>query len=443
MASILDQLLRNDDGIGFKLIPHIEEAAMKYVVHNTVMATRVKVMTDMTGWNVRKVSEYIRGRRAQDLAEDTEIPNTNIMRARKTIIEPYEVGDMYRITDRRTETDLESIVSDTVSHLGLGISERVEMDLISVASEVFRGGTLGATGTDYSLNLMLQAATLFRARARHGALYHVVHPYQAHTVMEKLIDYSNVAPLGFRDQAASRLEGTSDLRSFQLPTFGITDLSISELLPRHFDFKLVLNGDGGTFRLQLGDGYETSGAAQNITGAITVSATPATTVANVLAAINALPLAVRKGTWGVTGAANDNITITMPSGVYFSDPDNLRIANKYDDDVAVMGQLGVTLQKSAYDLVTSGGGDPTGADDMNGNPVGVELYERTGGYAKSLLFKPDAIAWDIRKGVKSHFDTVHQGRTAEYAGYMVYGVEQWSPENGMYILSKAQSPSAV
>ena len=440
MASVLNDLLRNTDNIGFKLIPHIEEAAMKYVVHNTVMASRVKLLTDMTGWNVRKVSEYVRGRRAQDLQEDTEIPNTKIMRTRKSVIEPYEVGDRYRITDRRSETDIESIIADTVEHLGLGISERVEIDLLTVLLDVLRGGTLDQSANDYSLEYMLQAATVFRARARHGDLFHVIHPYQAFPVMSKLIDYTNVAPLNFRDQAASRLEGTRDLRTFQLPTFGISDLSISELLPRRISFKLAIYGTGGTFRLQLGNGFETSGTAQNITSAITVTGTHATDLASILAAINALPLAIRKGTWTGSSSSMTNITLTMPTGVYLPDPDNLRIANKYDEDVALVGQLGVTLQKSAYDLVTGLSGAPT---DMNGTSVGVTLEEKQGGVAKAPLFQRDAVAWDVRKGVQSFFETTMQGRTAEYSGYMVYGVEQWSPENGMYIITKAQSPLAV
>lgn len=440
MASVLDDLLRNADNIGFKLIPHVEEAAMKYVVHNTVMASRVKLMTDMSGYNVRKVSEYVRGRRAQDLQEDTSIPDTKIMRARKSIIEPYEIGDKYRITDRRSETDIESIVADTVEHLGLGISERVEMDLLNAITTVLRGGTIDQSANDYSLSYMLQAATVFRQRARHDDLFHVIHPYQAFSVMDKLIDYSNVAPVSFRDQAASRLEGNRDLRSFSLPTFGISDLAISELLPRRISFKLAIYGTGGTFRLALGDGHETSGAAQNVTGEITVTGTHATDLAATLAAINALPLAIRKGTWTGSSTSETNIVLVMPTGVYLPDVDNLRIANKYDEDIALVGQLGVNLQKSAYDLVTTLTGAPT---DMNGVEMGVTLEEKQGGLAKAPIFTRDAVAWDVRRGVKSHFDTEMDGRTAVYSATMVYGVEQWSPENGMYIITKAQSPLAV
>lgn len=445
MATQLSGLLANIDGIGFKLIPHIEEAALKYVVHNSVMASRVAVKTDMTGYNVRKVSEYVRGRRAQDLAEDTEIPDTTMIRARKAHIEPYEVGDRYRITNRRVDTDIESIVADTVEHLGLGMSERVEVDLLDTALATFRGGTLGSTSTDYSLPLMLQAATVFRARARRGDIFHVVHPYQALTEMEKLIEYNNAtqqANLSFRDQAATGLM-TSDLQSFRLPTFGITDLTVSNLLPRRITFQLKVYGDGGTFRLQLGDGYDTSGASQNITGAIAVTGTPATDIVTIAAAINALPAAVTGGVWTCTGSDMEDLTITPPATFYTPDPDNLRIANKFDTDAVILGQSGVTLQKSAYDLVTDGGGDPTGADDMNGDPIGVELFERTGATAKSLIFQPQAILWDVREGVQSYFEVTKQGRTAEYSGYMTYGAGQWSPELGMFILTKAESPYAV
>jgi hypothetical protein len=444
-GTFLAGLLRNSDNVGFKLIPHIEEAAIRYVVHNTVMASRVTVKTDMTGWNVRKVSEYLRSRRAVDLEEDTEIPDTSLVRARKTWIEPKEVGDRYRLTNRRESTDRESILADIIEALGLSISERVEVDLLDTAVSTFRGGTLGNTSADYSLNLMLQGAALMRARARHGALYHVIHPFQALTEMEKLIQYSNAtqqASLDYRNQAASALMG-SDLRSFKMPTFGITDMSISELLPRRVTFKLIVHGDGGTFRLQLGNGYDLSGTTQNITAAITVSDTPATTASNVAAAINALPLAVRGGTWACTGSDNADLTVTPPADFYINDPDNLRIANKYDEDAAILGQLGVTIQKSAYDLVTDDGGDPTGDPDMNGNPVGVEIQERAGATARSLLYRPDALVWDIRQGIQSFYEPVMQGRTVEYSANMVYATEQWSPENGIFIITKAEAPNAV
>ena len=75
--------------------------------------------------------------------------------------------------------------------------------------------------------------------------------------------------------------------------------------------------------------------------------------------------------------------------------------------------------------------------------VGVEMFERTGATSKSLLFQPNALLWDIREGVRSYFELTKQGRTAEYSAYMTYGTGQWSPELGMFIVTKAESPLAV
>jgi hypothetical protein len=444
MATFLDLLLRNADNIGFQLVPHVEEAAMQYVIYNTVMPSRVLVRTDMSGWNVRKVSEYLRSRRAQDLLEDTDIPDTNLIRVRKNQAEPKEVGDRYRVTNRRSETDPESILTDVVSAIGEAIRERVEVDLFSAGLNSFKGGLLGSSSTAWSLGLMLQAATIFRARARHGALFHVVHPYQALSEMEKLIQYTGTtqeANLQFRDNAASQIANSNDIRSINLPTFGVSNLAISELIPRKVVYKISVLGDGGTFRLQLGNGYD-SATPKNITGAITVSVTPATMVTNIQDAIDALDMSdyySGSGSFVVSGTAIDDITVTPPSDFYIDDPSGLRIATKYDEDASVVGDLGVHLQKSAYDLVTNPDGTVV---DMNGASLGVAMYERSG-VCRALMFKPDAILWDIRNAVQSFFELTKQGRTAEFSGYMVYAAQGWHPENGMFVETIADSPLAT
>ncbi len=442
MANFLEGLLANTDGIGFKLIPHVEEAALKYVIYNSVMASRVATKTDMSGWNARKISEYVRSRRAQTLSEDTAIPNTQLRRVRKETIEPIEVGERYDVSDRRADTDMESIMSDVVSAIGEAITDRVEQDLLTTALSTFVGGSLGSASTDWSLNLMLQGATMFRARARHAPIFHVVHPYQALTEMEKLIQYNNSsqqADLRFRDDAASQLGMTSDLRTFRLPVFGITDLSIAEQLPRRVTYKLATDATGGTFRLQIGDGHV---VGTNITAAITYSATPATLVSNIQAAIDALPTAVTGGTWVVSGTDVTDLTLTPPAGAYLSESDRLRGANKFDEDAVIVSDTGTTLMKSGYDLLT---GTSSVFTDKDGTDVGFQLYERTGATAKSLLFQPQAIIWDIRKSITSHFalPTDKSGRTAQFSGYMTYGIGQWSPELGMFIETKAEAPDAV
>ncbi|KKM96812.1 hypothetical protein LCGC14_1174280 [marine sediment metagenome] len=414
-------------GSGLDLIPHIEHMALKYVFAKYAMAPRVKVLTDMQGWNVRKWSEYLPSRRAVALSEDTAIPDTTVQRTRKGELSPKEIGDRYRISDRRRSTDLEDIIADTVEFLGAGIGARVESDLFQTALSTFFGGTLGSAATDYSLALPLQGATVFNNRRRTGTLYHVIHPYQALPVMEKLIQFTGTdsgTNLDFRNQAIS---------SFTLPTFGGMNLAIADLMPRKVVFKAYVDGTGGTFRLQISDGNT---VGEHITATITVSATPATMITNIKAALEALTF-TGNGTWTVTGSANNDITITPPATLYLDDDSQLRVAVKYDEDGTLDNY--VALQKSAYDLVTGLGGNIV---DSDGNSLGIKLYERSAS-AKSLMFYPDALAFDIREAVKSHFETVFQGRTAEYSAYMKYGVGKWSPELGMFIETTANSPFAV
>lgn len=412
---------------GQDLIPHIEHRAMKYVFAHFAMPARVQVMTNMVGWNVRKVSEYLPARRAVDLAEDTAIPVSTVQRARKNTLEPKEVGDRHRISDRRKDTDLEDIVADTIAFLGNAIGARVESDLFGSALTGFYGGSLGSSATEYSLALPLQGATVFRQRRRAGTLFHVIHPYQALPVMEKLIQFSGAdagVSLDFRNKAIS---------SFDLPTFGGMNLTVADMLPRRVIHQLSIDGTGGTFRLQVGDGYT---VGEHITAAITVTGTPATDIAAIKAALEALTF-TGNGTWTVAGTDLLLITITPPTTLYLDDDAQLRVAVKYDEDATLDNY--VQLQKSAYDLVTT---PATMKLDMNGVPLGVWLQEKSAS-AKSLMFYRDALAFDIRKAVKSYFELVNQGRTAEYSGYMTYGAGSWSPEAGMFIETTANSPFAV
>lgn len=441
MTYQLSGLLANTDGIGYKLIPHVEEGALKWALRNYVMASRMLTMTDMSGWNARKISEYLPTRRAKELAEDTAIPSTSSQRARKNTIEPKEVGDRYRITNRRSDTDLENIVADTIMFLGDAIGSKVETDAFSAALSTFRGGTLGDGTGDYSMNYMVQAATLFRQRAKRGQIYHVIHPFQALPVTEALLTYSGAqVNLSYRDAAASELAAISNMSEYNLPALGGVNLVISERLPRRVVFKLAVLGDGGTFRLQVGDDYT---VGENITAAITVSTTAATMVGNIQTALNALDMSgfySGSGTWTVSGTDIADITVTPPSDLYLEDDMQLRVAVANDETATLSGGfIEANLQKSAYDLVTNPDGTVT---DQDGNSIGVALWERSA-TAKSLMFHREALIFDVRSAVQSHFELVYQGRTAEYSAYMTYGIGKWSPELGMFVHTKANSPVAV
>ena len=94
MTSVQQILYNGED-----LVPWIEESAFNYAMHRFTMANRVLTLSDMPGsWNVRKVSEYSKQRMAQELDENTQIPEAIMVRKRKSTIEPLEWGDRYPVT---------------------------------------------------------------------------------------------------------------------------------------------------------------------------------------------------------------------------------------------------------------------------------------------------------------------------------------------------------
>lgn len=406
------------------LVPHIEEAALRYSMRRYVMPQRVTVYGDMQGWNVRKVSEYIRPRRAQDLQEDTPIPNTNVVRVRKAEIEPNEVGDRHRISDRRQETDLEDVIADTIEFLGQAIGDRKEADMLRVAINTFTGGNIDGTGAAYSLDYPIDAQFEFRKRARRGQLYHVIHPFQARDIMKDLADYASGTNLDFRNQA---------IRGWDVPSFDGLNVAISDFVPRNIINYVDVGGDGGTFRLQVGMGYA---IGENITDEITFDATEADMATAIETELNALDMSSfydGSGSWSVaTTGTTYRFEVTPPADLWLDAEQELRVAVKYDDDANLDGE------KSAYDLLTN----PTLADDVNGDAQGVLVHEASA-TAKSLLFFPQAIVYDVRKPVTAFFELVNQGRTAEYSAYETYGVGKWRHELGMTIETDANSAFAL
>lgn len=407
-------------GNGLDLIPHIEEAAFSVIRRDFAMPQLVQRFTDMTGWNERKVSEYLQSRRAVELAEDTDIPDTKLVRARKNVVSPKEVGDRYRVSDRRADTDLENILSDITEALGYAVGSQLEYDLIKTGLEGFRGGNLGGASTDYSIGMPVDAMYEFTQRARKLPLVNVVHPFQVRDVMQDLIKYNAGTNLDYRNEAVS---------AWRLPAFGNVTIVVSDTLPRRIVNKLSVFGTGGTFRLALNSGQT---VGEDVTAAITVSTTVATMVANIKAALEALTFD-GNGTWTVAGGANiQDITITPPTTLYLDAESELRIAVNYSDPTA-------SEHKSAYDLVTTVTGGPL---DQDGDMMGVQIYEKSA-TCKSLFFARGALVLDVRKPIKTHYETVHQGRTAEYSMYTTYGTVAWRPEYGMTLETKASSKLAV
>lgn len=374
------------------LIPHVEEAAIMVSFRNFVMPNIVRVATDMTGWNTRKVSEYLRARRAQNLDEATDIPATQVLRVRKTEISPYEVGDRYPISDRRADTDLENILADAASFLGNGIGARRERDLINVALAGFSGGNISGGGAVFDWKKAVEANYEFQNRALEaGNLFVVVHPFGARDVMKDLVTFSQTS--GGQSVPAFR---DTNISAWTVPAFQNTTIVVSPFVPRTITYNLDVSGitDAQTFRLEVLTDREVN---KTITAAITKSGTPATTVANVKAALEALTF-TGNGTWTVTGAANNAIAITPP--VALDAEEELRAAR-----------------------------DPlTGALYTNGADV---VITETTATAKALMFYRDALLLDVRKPLRVYSEEVNQGRVLELSSYETFGTATWRDEMGM------------
>jgi hypothetical protein len=407
-------------GGNLDLIPHIEERAFMYTMRNYAMAQRVTTYTDMTGFNNRKISEYIRTRRAQDLSEDTAIPDHIINRVRESSIAPKEVGDRYRISDRRMMTDLENILSDTIMFLGQAIGDRKEADLIKVANDSFKLGTIGSASTDFTIDLPIQGQFVFQQNAVRDQIYLVVHPFQVMNVVNDLAGYRGTdagVNMNFREQS---------LQGFTIPVFQGLNIAVSEFLPRKLVYKVSVYGTGGTFRLEIGTDQE---VGTTITGEITAASSGDTTASNIQTALNAL---TGQTGWTATATDDDPARITVTAPDYVDAESQLRVAIDIDNPT-------LPARKSAYDQITGLSGAPT---DNAGDSLGVTVHEVSGS-AKALMFTRDALVYDIRQPVQAFSELEHQGRTMEISAYEKYGVGHWRDERGLFIETKANSPLSV
>lgn len=407
---------------GKDLIPHIELAAYEYVKRGLAMRSRVKVLTDMTGFNTRKVSEYLQPPLATELAENTDIPTSLIRRTRTSSIEIKEYGSRYELTDRLIFTDLEDIVAQVAMALARGLADREEIQLIKTAYEGFNHNyTIGDSSTALDYKYAVRAMTEFRKRrgttsAGDGVMYVGVHPYQQQDVWESLATINGAGfNMQFREDA---------VRNRAIPLFGNMEYVMQDYLPRNVLSRVKIDGTGGTFRLSV---------AGLTTGSIAVSATPATTATNIKTALDALSL----GTWTVVanGANNLDIDVTPPTSLFVHADEELKVAVDYANDPTIDG-----FQKSAYDLVTT----PSGVlgQDQFGENYGVVVEERSG-WTKSPVWFRDAILFDLRQPPTAYMDVTKQGRVAEWSLYEKFGTAVWRPQLGMFIVSKATSPTAV
>lgn len=425
MVTTLQYLIANNR----ELLPHIEMSAIKLIQKNYVLPGRVLTLSDMKGWNIRKISEYIPPVRAGELQESTAIPTTEVLRSRLAEVAPKEIGSAYEISDRRYTTDPEDILVDTVKFLARAIGERIEQDLYSTLnSAILR--VIDNKTQNYEFKDTVAATTVMQQHFDGvSQLHHVFHPYQLYPIIGNMVKVTDATT----GQAAMMNGGATQAQLYNSP---VGTLVTGTMHPRRVIIKLHIAGDGGNFRLQVGDGNV---IGVNITDEINYSATASAIDGDIKTALEALTFP-GNGTWSVTGSSLDDITVTPPPNLYLDDFSQLRVANEYNEKATINHYFDSTTQKSSYDKITN---PATGVFDMNGSQLGVVVRERSA-TAKVYSFFGDTIVRDVRESVKVHSNLeLHDGRTTRYAMYTKYGVAPWRAYRGIATETKADSPYAV
>lgn len=389
------------------LTPHIEEAAVRYSMYSTVMSARVTTLTDMAGsWNVRKISEYLRPNRATKLSEGTIIPDSTIYRARLNSVQPDEWGASYPISKRRMGTDLEDIVAEVVMVLGQSLGLRREKKLFQEALSLATTSTIYSQSSNtYAMayQIALQQEFAKRGRLASGQLYHVIHPYQAIPVKEALVDLSKAAPVQFRDEL---------IQSWNVGGFGGLNVAESALLPRRVKYKLNFGAaTTGVFKLRIGE--SATDGTELITGNITFSATPATLVSNIDAALEATGVTG----WTTSGTDITDITVFAPATWYVDAEDELRVPVTSDNN-------GDKVYDSTLD-------------------VDLVITERQGSTVRSPMFFREALLLDIRDPFTYRTYMDEKYRVLQSFAYETYAVSDWQAQDRiLFVETKCESPLA-
>lgn len=369
------------------LLPDVWEGALNYMTHSFVMQRYVNVFTNMRGMVPRKVSEYIETPVTDNLGETADLTPVAFDRDLLSTLTPKEIGKQFLITDRRVESDTESVLVDAATDLGYTMGKKVESDLLSLVGTL-QGGTISARTSAFDINYIYQARAILETAAVPGPYTVVLHPYQWLDIQAEMVKITNAAPLEIRNQVQSNYYVT---RLFDM------NIAVSTLLPlvnRTTEVQtLTIDATGGTFTLTY-DGETTAAIAENAA---------ASAVETALEALNGLSTT----DVAVTGAAGGPYTITFD---------------------ASLGNVSTLIVDSS--LLTGG--------------TGGSIAVTTAGsqFAKAGIFTRDAFAFDLRRGLRIEPQRDASLRSTELNATMIYAYGLWRPSHGVIIETDASSPNA-
>lgn len=375
------------------LLDPIREGALMYAQYNFVAPRIVKTFTDRTGFLDRVNSIYRETNVTDNLAETDDLSPEQFDREAFARLTPKEIGKQFIITDRRLETDDEDVMSDAMVDIGYTIGKKVERDVFSQFANL-AGGQVGATGSNATIDMIYEGRAVLEAQAVPGPYLVVLHSYQWLDIFKAYTSLSNPAPLGVRDEAQ---------RGYFITNMFDMTFVVSPLVPYTASTNEVQTATitgtptGGTFKLSF-RGAETASIAYNAAAA---------TVQSALQALRT----IGSGNVTVSGSAGGPYTITFTG--------------------ALAGHNVPLIVLSTNAL--TGGTTPT---------VGIVQTTAGVGYATGAIYNREAIALDLRRGMRIEPDRDPSRRWTELNTTMVYAVGTWRNDWGIRLVSDATAPNS-
>ncbi len=375
------------------LLPLIWGSVLRYMQHTFIMPRLVRTFNDTSSWVDRKVSEYgdDSATVSDNLGELDDLVPTALDRSLLTTLTPKEIGKQYLITDRRVESDDVDVVRDARTYLGYSLGRKVESDLLGDFAN-FTGGVYGSDANSMSLALLYRARARLEANLVPGPYIAVIHPYQWLDIFnEHVLDLSQPAPLDFRNIMQ---------RQYYVTQINDLNIVVSTMVPviavanERQTVNITGSPSGGTFKLAFAD-QATAAIAYNVDAAGLVSA------------LEALPN-IATGDITVTGS-NPNFTVEFGGTLAGQD----------------------VPQMTLYDNSLTGGTSPS---------VSIATTVQGRNYARAGMFNRDALAFDLRRGLRVEAERNASLRATELNATMVYAHGVWRATHGVIIKSDASMP---
>lgn len=372
------------------LLDPIREGALRYAQYNFVAPRLFHTFTGR-GFLNRVNSIYRETGVTDNMTELQDLAAVAFNRETYASLTPKEIGKQFILTDRRIETDNVNVIADAAVEIGYTIGKKVEIDSLALFSGL-SGGIVGATGSALTIDKIYEARAVLEARAVPGPYVTVLHSYQWLNIFKNYVSLSNAAPLDIRNEAQ---------RGYFVATIADMSFVVSPLVPytgvTNEVQTITVTGSptGGTVRYGFLGTYTTA-LPYNETGA------------NIQVAMRLLRT--------IDGA---NITVTGAAGGPY-----------------VFTFIG-TLAGQHFSPIVSDISLVTG-----GTPVYTNVNTTPGaGFATGAIFNREAMALDLRRGLRIEPFRDPSLRSTELNATMVYAVGQWRSDWGVQIQSLATAPN--